>query len=162
MSIWTHACGYIRVDDIRFSRYDSRKLKRKISKNLGKVIDGLYEKKINPYIPCGSEGSLQWKININPDLGYMNAAGVAIWGDLRDYVLNDNLTEIKLYLNRIIDGLCIRNGIISFHSGYESDINIVYFYRDKDCNKCQQNFEICGKLKCGYWEKIYSQGGSNE
>ena len=157
MSIWTHACGYIRIDDIRFSKNDSYELKKKISENLGKVIDGLNERSENPYIPCGSEGSLQWKIDITKDLSYMDAAGVSIWGNLRDYVLNDNLAEIELYLNKIIKGLCIRRGIISFYSGWESDIRVVYLYKDDDCDKCQKNQETCDE--CGYWEKIYSQGG---
>ena len=155
MSMWTHACGYIRVDDIRLTKYDSCELKKKISKNLGKVIDGLSKRSENPYIPCGSEGSLKWKIDITHDLQSMNAAGISIWGDLRDYVLNDNLAEIELYLNMIIKGLYIRDGIISFSSGYEGDIKIVYLYKDNDCDKCQKNWETCDEDQCGYWEKIY-------
>ena len=159
MSIWTHACGYIRVDDIRLNKNDSYKLKKKISENLGKVINGLNERSENPYIPCGSEGSLQWKIDMTKDLSYMDAAGVSIWGNLRDYILNDNIAEIELYLSRIIKGLVIRSGIMSFYSGWEDEIRIVYLYKDDDCNKCRRDFITCDELQCGYWEKIYSQGG---
>lgn len=158
MSIWTHACGYIRVDYMRFSKHDSYKLKKKISENLGKVIDGLNERSENPYIPCGSEGSLQWKIDMTKDLSNMDAAGVSIWGNLRDYVLNDNIAEIELYLSRIIKGLYIRSGIISFYSGWESDINIVYLYRDDDCNKCRRDFITCDELQCGHWGKYINKG----
>ena len=161
MSIWTHACGYIRVDAIRFNKYDSYKLKKKISENLGNIIDGLSERNENTYIPCGTEGSLEWKIDITPDLSRMNAAGISIWGDLRDYVLNDNLIEIELYLSKIIKGLSIRDGIISFSSGYESDIKIVYLYKDTDCDKCQKDWQTCDNDQCGYWEKIYSCVGVN-
>ena len=97
MSIWTHVVGAIRIDGlpqmIETDTADS------ISKIIGPMClweDDNWDKKST--LPCGSEGSLQYKI-IEHDKG-LSWIIVPIWGDLRDY---DDVNEIRQWWNNLID-----------------------------------------------------------
>ena len=101
MSVWTHVAATIRFDDIQGMQ--------------GEPQLGIIAKYGDPQdiwdkcdIPCGSEGSLEYTIWVNPDKSCIAAYTAMIWGDLRDY---DNADEVIEYLNRICKGRMIRQGI---------------------------------------------------
>lgn len=90
MSIWAHANGVIMLDGIFFEDGDYEEsidiLKKKI---LGEVINygDIVDADALAYMPCGSEGSLDY--NIVECSGYTN---IVICGNLRDY---ENLDKLK-------------------------------------------------------------------
>ena len=98
MSIWAHANGVIMLDGIFFRDEDYEKsiniLKNKI---LGEIVT--YYDSINSdsdaYMPCGSEGSLDY--NIIECSGYTN---IVICGNLRDY---DELDKLKDWYVNILN-----------------------------------------------------------
>lgn len=107
MSQWTRVCGCIRVDAIRGIIGDTPETLRI---KLGKIVryeDEDYE----TTLPCGSEGSIQYDIIVNPDKEDLAAYVVPIWGDLRSY---SNVEEIKNWFNGVCDSIgMIRDAVIS-------------------------------------------------
>jgi hypothetical protein len=55
-------------------------------------------------VPCGSEGSLDWDLYDNRDLGCAAAYLVRIWGDLRDYGTTQDLDAIGEWFTRCCCG----------------------------------------------------------
>lgn len=112
MSQWTHVCGCIRVDAIRGIIGDTPETLRI---KLGKIVrfeDGNSESTM----PCGSEGSIQYDIIVNPDKEDLAAYVVPIWGDLRDY---SNVEGIKKWFNGVCDSIgMIRDAVISIDVEY--------------------------------------------
>jgi len=124
MSQWTHVCGCIRVDALRFLGIDE---KENIERVLGHIVnygDSSYE----TTIPCGSEGSLNYQIIENPDKSSMAAFTVPIWGDLRDY---GDVEEIKNWFKSACDKLMIRNAVINIEVEYCEDVTYVY-HKDEE------------------------------
>lgn len=112
MSVWTHVAGIIRIDDLRF---DERSPKEVIAKSLS-------------YIPGGSEGCLDYSVNVNPDISHLAAYVISIWGDLRDY---DDADEVKEWfvnwcdvLGNIFAG--IRNAVITIEVEEQEPITVTY------------------------------------
>jgi len=104
MSTWTHIAGAIRIDAFG----DIKKL---IQDRLGNTCNFHSTDKEwkDCNVPCGSEGSLQYKIlEVGKPLAMYT---VAIWGDLRDY---EDIEEIKEWFDKVTvgSGLAIRNAVL--------------------------------------------------
>ncbi len=101
MSIWTHVNAAIRFDGIPGVAPQTRP-------DLGNTYH--YDDDESVFsecnVPCGSEGSLQYRL-VEYDTGLPWLAA-HIWGDLRDY---ENIDAIVAYLTRIVAGQIIRSGI---------------------------------------------------
>lgn len=102
MSQWTHVAGLIRVDNlgecvIRFPRRaDLDELVREcITEKLGNTTaddieaDTWAEDWEKCTVPCGSEGSLQYRISDYADKNGVAWGDISIWGDLRDFGKED-------------------------------------------------------------------------
>jgi len=109
MSQWTHVNAHIRIDG----------------------IEGVHKGfNLDENIPCGSEGSLQYKIDkVGTGLVLYN---VAIWGDLRDY---NNKQEIIEYLVKNFENEMIRSGIAEI----EVERDKIYFYTFKYSESKEKN-----------------------
>lgn len=105
MSIWTHVAVTIRFDALRISDHFSMTVD-----DLGQTctFDSDRDAWDQCNVPCGSEGSLQTHLWVNPQMNCMAAYTAAIHGDLRDY---QDVEEIKAYLNRICKGRLVRQGV---------------------------------------------------
>lgn len=126
MSTWTHLGGLIRIDGIPgitpFSDEES------LSQVLGNTVNFEDEKwvwdKCN--VPCGSEGSLQYKIIRSGD--GLILWTVAVWGDLRDF---DNIQGIEDWFDKVTkkSKLLIRSAILQIE--VENGENKVLQYTEK-------------------------------
>jgi len=101
MSQWTHIAGLIRLDSmgavlVRLPvREMNDRLKVAVAKALGNTCD--FESSIEASevcnVPCGSEGSLQYKVLSNSDSDKdahaLSWGYVVIWGDLRNFGTED-------------------------------------------------------------------------
>jgi len=97
MSTWTHIAGCIRFDGIP-SLGGPLSTMHGMKDHLGATcsFDDDEDAWDKCSVPCGSEGSLQYKI-IRAGDG-MVLWTVAIWGDLRDY---DNVEAVQKWFDRI-------------------------------------------------------------
>lgn len=132
MSIWAHANGVIMLDGIFFEDEDYEKdiniLKKKI---LGEVINygDIVDADALAYMPCGSEGSLDY--NIVECSGYTN---IVICGNLRDY---DELDKLKDWYINILNKIekntsfYVREHIFQARIEYGEQI-IIFKPHDKD------------------------------
>ena len=95
MSTWTHVIGGIRLDGFAFQKTDESKLKKIF------IQSTFYNwnKKCN--MPCGSEGSIRYKIIRNEDESCLNVCQIALWGDLRDYDSDRINKEFKIWLESV-------------------------------------------------------------
>ena len=95
MSTWTHVIGGIRLDCFAFQKTDESKLKKIF------IQSTFYNwnKKCN--MPCGSEGSIRYKIIRNEDESCLNVCQIALWGDLRDYDSDRIKKEFKIWLESV-------------------------------------------------------------
>jgi hypothetical protein len=100
MSQWTHVNASIRFDAIFGQGLPTEK-------DLGKVR-GL-EDDHETILPCGSEGSIDYKIIRSQEESSLAAMVVVFFGDLRDY---NNADEILSYFNKITKNKMIRSGIL--------------------------------------------------
>ena len=134
MSQWTHVAATIRFDALRLPGMpDQRPI-------LGNTcsFDSPQEDWEKCDVPCGSEGSVKHLIYEEP--GPSLAAYVAIiWGDLRDY---SNVEEIKKYLERIIEGRMVRQGVAQI----EVEFGLVHTL----------------VVENGEWRDIYTVGANGE
>ena len=88
MSQWTHVAGVIRVDGLGFilgmTPVDEKKA---LERTLGLVIG--YDTPIGEHskckLPSGSEGSLQYSVDIHSKSTSAYRGAITIWGDLIDY-----------------------------------------------------------------------------
>ena len=83
MSNWTHVAGIIRIDDFRWNNKvpDFEKI-------FGKTVrfaDDWKNISEEETLPLGSEGSLAMSVYVNPNINYLSAYVVSIFGDLRDH-----------------------------------------------------------------------------
>lgn len=108
MSIWAHVAAVIRYDDLRIPGMPTMGHPQKFLGRSYKPYEyGNLSKREHCDMPCGSEGSLEWNINENPDRSCLAAYVVTVHGDLRDY---EDWDEIEAYLNRITEGKMVRQG----------------------------------------------------
>lgn len=116
MSQWTHVAGIIRLDCLHAivratPEYKNKIMKQAVAKALGWCTneDGMSECK-DCKLPCGSEGSLIYRVSSNledPDNNALSWGYVSIWGDLRDFGLTD-VGKIKSWFEQSINRLMKR------------------------------------------------------
>lgn len=94
MSVWTHVAGVIRVDAIREIAEPD------FSKIFVRCLWGEDTKGCN--MPLGSEGSLDFKIIENPDKSCLAAYTIVVFGDLRDFGVDD-MPEIESWWDRVLE-----------------------------------------------------------
>lgn len=114
MSEWTHVAGMIRVDSMCYEHEkDARWIERNRKENilegiLGPILiwkdgdEGYKEwKRITKVckLPRGSEGSIQYKIITNFDTESITAFDIAIWGDLRDFGVDETHNIQRWFYN---------------------------------------------------------------
>lgn len=115
MSQWTHINASIRFDGIM-------NLGLPTEKELGKICRWEDEDTShweNPDLPCGSEGSINYKIIKNPNTHSIAAMVVVFYGDLRDY---SDVDEILKYFERITKGKAIRSGVLEIDVEFKDTI----------------------------------------
>ena len=95
MSIWTHVIGGIRLDSFAFKKTDESKLKKIFIQS----TFSNWNEKCN--MPCGSEGSIRYKIIKNDEESRLNKCQIALWGDLRDYDSDRIKKEFKIWLESV-------------------------------------------------------------
>ena len=125
MSVWTHVAAVFRIDGCALFDDDDS-----IADTIGKecLLDMPEEVwrdcEENPskYLPCGSEGSLQKVVWVNPDPHNMARYSVMVFGDLRDF---DNTNYVKEWFNKVCDNSWIRQAIINIEC-YPEDILLKY------------------------------------
>jgi len=108
MSLWTNVNGSIRLN---YLPYEDETLEE----ILGKIV--LYNSENqSTTLPCGSEGSLEYKIIETTDYrGRVNDPYILVYGDLRDY--EDSL-YIENWFKRIVAKLSVREAVLSHSNGY--------------------------------------------
>lgn len=124
MSQWTHVNASIRFDGMSEIELPSEK-------DLGRICrwdDEDWSHWENPDLPCGSEGSIEYKIIKNPLKSCLAAMVIVFYGDLRDY---NNVNEILEYFNKIIKNRSIRSGILEIEVEY-GDTLVYRFDYDKN------------------------------
>lgn len=99
MSTWTHVAGLIRYDDVRCINTG---LLSKYKEALGQtfIFEDDEDKWDSCNVPAGSEGSIQWVLRENPDLGSADSYTVSIFGNLRNF---NNLDEIETWFKRCVE-----------------------------------------------------------
>ena len=99
MSRWTHVSGIIRVDGLAgIKEPDFDKLFKVAYWDQPKSWD-------HCNMPCGSEGSLKYKVEVNPDPTCLARYVVTIWGDLRDYGDEKQIFAIEHWFRGIVKKL---------------------------------------------------------
>ncbi len=114
MSQWTHICGCIRYNALRIANMPYNTLSE-IKGLVGNSVS--FEDSVEKWdacnVPCGSEGSIQFVFWANPSLNDLAAYTVAIFGDLRDFGVED-VPKIKEWWERVTTGkdVMVRNAIL--------------------------------------------------
>ena len=132
MSTWTHVIGGIRLDGFAFKKTDESKLKKIF------IQSTFYNWNEKCNMPCGSEGSVMYKIIRNENKSCLNVCQIALWGDLRDYDSDRIKKEFKIWLESVKkklnkEGFLIReliltaeceDGVITTYrlNGYDGEI----------------------------------------
>ncbi len=127
MSQWTHVCGLIRYDDMRMADVA---LREQYEAALGKTVDwdDPHESWKACDVPHGSEGSVHWKLDENPDRSAVYAYTVSLWGDLRDY---DDVAEIRKWFERCVlnDHFLVRQAVLDVE--VENRESFTFVYKDE-------------------------------
>lgn len=105
MSVWTHINGCIRFDWLRSIGLPELDFEGIIGKTASFEDDQKKHDECN--VPCGSEGSLQYHVWVNPSDSAASAYTVSIFGDLRDY---EDLGEIEKWFREVINRKLRING----------------------------------------------------
>lgn len=107
MSIWTHISGSVRIDglflDLESIEGFSNNLKERFGNTCQFNDDEVVWDACN--VPCGSEGSVQYRIVPYNYSGAIMWGSVLIWGDLRNY---SNVQDVHEWIRRACDGMLIR------------------------------------------------------
>lgn len=133
MSNWTHVAGIVRIDMYDIENPETEEQIREVfGKTLhytdsGELWDEAFAHR-DRFLPCGSEGSLDMTVWINPNRNYLNRATVSIFGDLRDH---DDPDAIIAWFKDKCSKFWIRNasivvdnewnGVRTWHSCGEED-----------------------------------------
>jgi hypothetical protein len=129
MSQWTHVNGCIRIDGIPSieDNVDIESIREKLGITCRYNSPDKRWKECN--VPCGSEGSIQYKI-ISAGHGLVLWT-VAVWGDLRDFGSKD-VKKIRNWFKKITEesGLSIRSAILEIRIEYGK--TIVLRYKEKE------------------------------
>ena len=123
MSQWTHVCGLIRIDGI--SDLDGN-IEQKIKDAFG-IICTYDDWDDGVTAPCGSEGSVQYRIVHTGDESAVAWGVVYIWGDLRDY---KNVKEIYEWVKKACSTLWVRSCAVKIEVEYEGDYLITDVYEN--------------------------------
>ena len=119
MSVWTHVAGVIRVDSMRgvLPTPDFDKI----------FIKSLWgDTNENCNMPMGSEGSLDFRIIENPEKDSLAAYTVVIFGDLRDFGVDD-IPEIKDWWARVLKKCrMIRQAVLQIQPADGDEIILKY------------------------------------
>ena len=130
MSVWTHVAGVVRIDAIRFDPNDIPDFDAIFGREW--TFDDMWDDEPaytdaveNPdaFMPCGSEGSLEKSVWVNPDRSSMASYVVTIFGDLRDY---DSPVSIVEWFKKCCEKVMVRQAIITVET--EGREPIVYNY----------------------------------
>ncbi len=116
MSQWTHVCGCIRFDALRLENSNDITLED-IKKRMGATTIA-YDSNKTDYVkawdacekdgvPCGSEGSIQFFYYEEPNKSSIPSFVVGIYGDLRDYGMEDVVKIEKWFTKVCIVGDCM-------------------------------------------------------
>ena len=129
MSQWTHVNGCIRIDGIPNieDNVDIKSIREILGITCRYNSPDKRWKECN--VPCGSEGSIQYKII--PAGDGLVLWTVAIWGDLRDFGSKD-VKKIRNWFKKITEesGLSIRSAILEIRIEYGK--TIVLRYKEKE------------------------------
>ena len=102
MSVWTHVAGCVRIDALPFLRAEP--VEDVVRRAFGKTC--AYEDDTEVWdectVPCGSEGSVQYRVARTGTENELSWGLVYIWGDLRNY---SNADEITTWLQGAINAM---------------------------------------------------------
>ena len=133
MSQWTHVCGCIRYDALRIAGMPFNTIES-IKELIGNPVS--YEDSQEKWdicnVPCGSEGSIQFVFWQNPQLNHAAAFTVGVFGDLRDFGLED-VCKIKEWFNKVTKtkGVMVRNAILEICVEFREPIILRYEYEEE-------------------------------
>lgn len=143
MSQWTHIAGIVRVDAILSDQT--------------KTIEGCFGKTCSYSdpesawesctVPCGSEGSVQYRIERTGTENEMAWGCVYIWGDLRDY---SDAQEIYKWLKAATKSLLIRSCVVKIDVEYQKS----YIVCDIPSDDRLQTGLIMSEIKGDGFEKV--------
>lgn len=114
MSTWTHVTGIIRAYSIQ-DMVPERDWDSVIGKEClwGSNSERWKDADEHPeeYMPCGSEGTLQKSIWVNPDKSDVNSYVISVFGDLRDW---DDVDPIIEWFKKLVkEKLWVRSAVIT-------------------------------------------------
>jgi len=121
MSQWTHVNASI--------RFDGLENQLPTEETFGKVCrpdDKNHAHWYSPDLPCGTEGSIDYSIIMNPRQTSIAYMIVVFFGDLRDY---KDVDEVLEYFRKITRGSMVRSGVLEIN--VESRHKQVYSYETK-------------------------------
>ncbi len=126
MSQWTHVNGSIRVDYLQIDESDDHLVKL-IKSKFGNIANWEDDDKAweNCTVPCGSEGSLKYSVELTGDRSNLARIRVQVWGDLRDYGSDEECEKIVDWLNKSCVGLAVRNGVFEIEVGGQYRIALI-------------------------------------
>lgn len=128
MSNWTHVAGIVRIDGFRMLDDDVPDFEEIFGKSIDYYGDWEdYHKHPEQYMPCGSEGSLQMSVWINPDKSHICSYTVSIFGDLRNH---DSCDEIIEWFKSKLKNLWVRNAVITVENEWYGTKTYTYNYKD--------------------------------
>lgn len=144
MSLWTHMSGTLRLDSLKFEKEDTMN-----KSDFNKIfIVSTWEKwnrKCN--VPCGSEGSIEYSLWINPNISQVPSYQLSFRGDLRDFsdtqAILDWWKSIPELLKKLPKHVWIREGIMEC-SNYLDDYPVI----------CGFDGDLCYQVKDGKYEVI--------
>ena len=113
MSIWTHVAGVARVDDICFDGkhyIDLAKLKRRLGRMALWEDEDAEESWDKCKLPLGSEGSVEYTLDTNPDNCCLSAHVLTVWGNLRDY---QDIEGVVKWWKKTLRKLSLRQAVLT-------------------------------------------------
>src|SRR4030067_305874 len=120
MSRWSHVAGVIRIDALPLHSNCDVEWVAEVEKNLGKIVlfnspRRLWDLPITEKTPMGSEGGIQYTINLTGNKNSLTRGTITIFADLRDFGSLKDTKTIVSWLNNAFEKIksCyIRQAII--------------------------------------------------